>query len=115
MDIWREIHLFNKKSVEIYNPHASNWKTYHADVKMLRGMSFLNSMMRCMAFRQDYSTYFVATVTFPNCGHHAFLVFFIARFHQMPLMRWSGVICANSGSRPSDQAMTSSTVSAGRR
>ena len=38
----------------------------------------------------------------------------VLRFHQMPLTRWVGVICAKSGSRPSDQAMTSSTVSAGR-
>jgi len=74
MDTWREIHLFNKKSVEIYNPHASNRKTYHADVKKSSGFGFLDSMMGCMAFRQDYSTYFGATVTFHNCGHHVFLV-----------------------------------------
>ena len=71
------IHLFNKKSVEIYNPHARNRKTYHADKKMVCRFSFSNSTMRCMACRQDYSTYFGAAVTFHKCGHHVILIFCI--------------------------------------
>jgi hypothetical protein len=76
------IHLFNKKSVEIHNPHARNRKTYHADEKMVCRFSFSNSTMRCMACRQDYSTYFGAAVTFHNCRHHIVLIFCI--FAQPP-------------------------------
>ena len=77
MDAWREIHLFNEKSVEIHNTHALNWKTYHADEKMVSRFSFSNSTMRCMAFRQDDSTHFGATVTLHNCGHHVVHIFCI--------------------------------------
>ena len=64
MDTWREIHLFNKKSVEIYNPHASNRKTYHADVKKSSGFGLPtvmckglpNVLTQCQPISSDSTT-----------------------------------------------------------